>query len=111
MPRNGPPPDIPVDIQGLHDAYARGLDPVQVIDHVFEAIERAGDPGIFISLVERKSARKAAQKLGELMYAQAQAASGGAEGGGGQSGGAGGDGGKSDEKVVDAEFTEVKDKK
>ncbi len=57
---------------------------------------------------------KAAQKLGELMYAQAQAASGGAGGGaGGQGGGAGGgDGGKADEKVVDAEFTEVKgDKK
>jgi hypothetical protein len=49
-----------------------------------------------------------------LMYAQAQAASGGAGGGaGGQSGGAGGgDGGKADEKVVDAEFKEVKgDKK
>jgi len=53
---------------------------------------------------------KAAQKLGEMMYAQAQAAAGG---GGSQGGGAGpGDGGKADEKVVDAEFTEVKgDKK
>ena len=47
------------------------------------------------------------------MYAQAQAASGGAGGGGGgQGGGAGGgDGGKADEKVVDAEFTEVKSDK
>jgi molecular chaperone DnaK len=57
---------------------------------------------------------KAAQKLGELMYAQAQAAAGGAGGGAdGQGGGTGaGDGGKADEKVVDAEFTEVKgDKK
>jgi molecular chaperone DnaK len=54
---------------------------------------------------------KAAQKLGELMYAQAQAGAGGG-GAGGQGGGAGGgDGGKADEKVVDAEFTEVKDKK
>jgi molecular chaperone DnaK len=52
---------------------------------------------------------KAAQKLGELMYAQAQAAAGG---GGGQGGSGAGpdDGGKADEKVVDAEFTEVKDK-
>ena len=53
---------------------------------------------------------KAAQKLGELMYAQAQAAAGGGGGGGGQGGGGAGpgDGGKADEKVVDAEFTEVK---
>ncbi|MCC7325643.1 MAG: Hsp70 family protein, partial [Burkholderiales bacterium] len=56
---------------------------------------------------------KAAQKLGELMYAQAQAAAGAA---GGASAGAGdgahgGDGGKNDEKVVDAEFTEVKSDK
>jgi len=57
---------------------------------------------------------KAAQKLGETMYAEAQAASGGAAGGQGgpQSGAqAGGDGGKQDEKVVDAEFTEVKSDK
>jgi len=55
---------------------------------------------------------KAAQKLGELMYAQAQAAADGAGGGaaGGAGGGNGGAGGsaKNDEKVVDAEFTEVK---
>jgi molecular chaperone DnaK len=59
---------------------------------------------------------KAAQKLGEIMYAQAQkdaeAASASAAGGAGAGGGAGqGAGGKQDEKVVDAEFTEVKDPK
>jgi molecular chaperone DnaK len=61
---------------------------------------------------------KASQKLGELMYAQAQAAAGeaGAGAGGGNSGGnaaggRGGQGGQSDEKVVDAEFTEVKSEK
>ena len=57
----------------------------------------------------------AAQKLGELMYAQAQAEAGEAGGAGGPGpggGGAqGGEGGKHDEKVVDAEYTEVKDKK
>jgi molecular chaperone DnaK len=54
---------------------------------------------------------KAAQKLGEMMYQQAQAAQGGAQGG--PQGGAqpGGDGAKQDEKVVDAEFTEVKSDK
>jgi allophanate hydrolase len=58
--------EIPTDIRGLRDAYGRGLDPVQVVEHVFDAIEAAGDPGIFISLVDRKVARKAAQKLGRL---------------------------------------------
>ncbi|HQZ01882.1 MAG TPA: molecular chaperone DnaK, partial [Thauera sp.] len=47
----------------------------------------------------------AAQKLGEQMYAQAEGGAQGAEGG--QSAG-----GKADDAdVVDAEFTEVKDKK
>jgi molecular chaperone DnaK len=54
---------------------------------------------------------KASQKLGEMMYAQSQQAAGGAESGatGGQTGGNAG-GAQPDEKVVDAEFTEVKDK-
>jgi molecular chaperone DnaK len=51
----------------------------------------------------------ASQKLGEAMYAQSQAeAAANPQGGGEKSGGAG-EGGE--EKVVDAEFTEVKDKK
>jgi len=60
---------------------------------------------------------KAAQKLGEMMYQQAQAAQGGAAGGAAGGGaGAGAQGGSSqgaqqDEKVVDAEFTEVKSDK
>jgi molecular chaperone DnaK len=60
---------------------------------------------------------KAAQKLGEKMYADAQAAqaAAGAPGAGGAAGGAGAAGGKQAGKdegdVVDAEFTEVKDKK
>jgi molecular chaperone DnaK len=57
---------------------------------------------------------KASQKLGELMYAKAQAEAGGAQGGGGDTGGgqgAGAGGAKpNDEKVVDAEVTEVKDR-
>jgi molecular chaperone DnaK len=51
---------------------------------------------------------KASQKLGEAMYAQSQA-QGGAQAGGAQGGG--GEGGSSEEKVVDAEYTEVKDRK
>ena len=56
--------EIPADIRGLQQAYASGLDPADVIDHVYDEIERANDPGIFIALVERKAARKAAAKLG-----------------------------------------------
>jgi len=51
----------------------------------------------------------ASQKLGEAMYAQSQAQAG-ASGAGGQGGGAAGDKG-GEEKVVDAEYTEVKDHK
>ena len=59
---------------------------------------------------------KAAQKLGELMYAEAQAKAGAAPGAepGPAPGGAPGGGaeqGKKDETVVDAEYTEVKDRK
>jgi molecular chaperone DnaK len=55
----------------------------------------------------------ASQKLGELMYAQAQAAAGGAGAAGAAGAGAtgGADGKPGDEKVVDAEFTEVNDTK
>jgi len=57
----------------------------------------------------------AAQKLCEAMYAQQQAQGGGGDGAGGPQGGAGhapgGSQGSDDEKVVDAEYTEVKDRK
>src|SRR5689334_23617780 len=62
--------------------------------------------------VKSEALMKASQKLGEAMYAQSQAEAQAAGGGGA---GQGGDGSGSkqpeDEKVVDAEFTEVKDKK
>jgi molecular chaperone DnaK len=62
---------------------------------------------------QAESLAKASQKLGEAMYAQAQQAAGQqggpAGGGGAQGGGAGG--GQDEEKVVDAEYTEVKDRK
>jgi allophanate hydrolase len=57
---------IPIDIAGLHAAYARGLEPTRVMEQVFAAIEEAGDPGIFISLADRRAVRKAAQKLGRF---------------------------------------------
>jgi molecular chaperone DnaK len=54
---------------------------------------------------------KASQKLGEAMYAQSQAEAQAAGGAGGQGGDGSGAMQTEDEKVVDAEFTEVKDKK
>ncbi|MDR3213306.1 MAG: molecular chaperone DnaK [Azoarcus sp.] len=51
------------------------------------------------------------QKLGEAMYAQQQAASGAQQQPGAAGGGNGGEGKAADADVVDAEFTEVKDKK
>ena len=56
---------------------------------------------------------KVSQKLGEKIYADAQAAQAGAAGGapGGEAGGAKADSKKDDGNVVDAEYTEVKDKK
>jgi len=54
---------------------------------------------------------KASQKLGEAMYAQSQAEAQAAGGAGGQGGDGSGAKQTEDEKVVDAEFTEVRDKK
>jgi molecular chaperone DnaK len=54
----------------------------------------------------------ASQMLGEAMYAQGQGAGAGAGSGAEGAGGAGGaQGGNNEEKVVDAEYTEVKDRK
>ncbi len=58
-----------------------------------------------------KALAEAAQKLGEKMYAEQQAAAGAAGGGGVPGGDASGAKKEDDANVVDAEFTEVKDKK
>jgi allophanate hydrolase len=44
--------------------YRSGLSPETVIDEVHAAIEAADDPGIFIHLVPKATARKAARQLG-----------------------------------------------
>ncbi|MFC5300669.1 molecular chaperone DnaK [Azospira restricta] len=77
------------------------------------AVKEAEDAirGNDLELIKAKSEAlsQAAQKLGEKMYAQQQAQAGGAEAGA-QAGG-GQQAKKDDGDVVDAEFTEVKDKK
>ena len=55
--------DIPLDIAGLRSAYGHGLNPVAVVEHVYDIIDKVADPGIFTSLVERKKALKAAAGL------------------------------------------------
>jgi molecular chaperone DnaK len=84
-----------------------------------EALLKKGDASKEALESQSEALGKAAQKLGEIMYAEAQAkseaagagpAGGGAAGAGG-GGSAGGDAGKKEETVVDAEYTEVKDKK
>ena len=77
------------------------------------AVKEAEDAirGNDIEVIKAKSEAlsQAAQKLGEKMYAQQQAQAGGAEAGAAGAEPAGGK--KADDNVVDAEFTEVKDKK
>jgi allophanate hydrolase len=59
-------PCVPQDIRGLHRAYASGLDPAEVVERVLGAVERANDPGIFITLIDRTALRKAVRKLGRF---------------------------------------------
>ena len=79
-----------------------------------EAVLKDGDKAAIEAKTEALA--KASQKLGEKIYGDAQGAAGAAGAGGpgaaGAAGGAGGGEAKKDEgDVVDAEFTEVKDKK
>ena len=80
------------------------------------AIKEAEDSirGNDIEEIKQKSEAlgTAAQKLGEKMYAKQQAEAGSAgDAGGAEAGAAGGGAQKDDSDVVDAEYTEVKDKK
>ena len=86
-----------------------GADEKSKIEAALKELEEAikGDDKARIE-AKTEALAKAAQKLGERMYADAQAQQGAA---GAQSAQPGAGGEKADETVVDAEFTEVKDKK
>ncbi|HEY0292239.1 MAG TPA: allophanate hydrolase [Hansschlegelia sp.] len=56
--------DLPLDLAALRAAYADGLDPVAVVDEVFDRIAALDDPGVFITLADREQARAAARALG-----------------------------------------------
>ncbi|MDX2203015.1 MAG: allophanate hydrolase [Hyphomicrobiaceae bacterium] len=55
--------EIPIDIAGLKRAYARGLSPAAVIEDIYDTIAKVSDPGIFITLLDKRKALKAAQAL------------------------------------------------
>ncbi|MAS45651.1 MAG: allophanate hydrolase [Rhodobacteraceae bacterium] len=55
--------DLPFDIASLHAAYASGTDPRDVAAESFRRIEAAGDPAIFLHLVDRAAAAAAAAAL------------------------------------------------
>jgi allophanate hydrolase len=54
---------IGITIPELHAAYAKGLPAEAVIHRVFDAIEAAKDPGIFISLLSKDAVLSAVQAL------------------------------------------------
>ena len=74
-----------------------------------EDVMKEGDKAAIEAKTEALA--KASQKLGEKIYGDAQGAAGAAGAGGAAGGGATGEARKDDSDVVDAEFTEVKDKK
>jgi molecular chaperone DnaK len=83
------------------------------IEDAIKALEEAAKGDDKAAIEARTEAlSKASQKLGEKVYAETQGAAGAAGAGGTAGGGGGGAEAKKDDgDVVDAEFTEVKDKK
>ena len=55
--------NLPFDIRRLHQAYASGVEPTQVIAEVYRRIDEVDDPGIFLHLLERETVLKRAKKL------------------------------------------------
>ena len=55
--------NLPFDIRRLHQAYACGAEPTQVIEEVYRRIDEVDDPGIFLHLLERETVLKKATKL------------------------------------------------
>ena len=56
--------DLSLDLVSLRAAYDGGLDPHALIDLVYDRIEAAGDPGIFIALRPRADLHADVDKLG-----------------------------------------------
>ena len=56
--------DLPFDVARLRAAYADGLSPVEVVTMVFERLEAAADPGIFIHVGDKTTLIAEAAALG-----------------------------------------------
>ena len=56
--------DMSLDLANLRQAYADGVSPEEIVRLVYRRIAAAGDPGIFISLVDEASALVRARALG-----------------------------------------------
>jgi allophanate hydrolase len=55
---------LPFTLAALHEAYAKGVSPADVIDEVLARIDAVNDPGIFIHLRDADALRKEAAALG-----------------------------------------------
>lgn len=55
--------ELSLDLTRLRAAFGAGLDPIDLIDAVYDRIDALGDPGIFISLVPRDESKMAAMAL------------------------------------------------
>ncbi|MDF1792889.1 MAG: allophanate hydrolase [Thalassobaculaceae bacterium] len=56
--------DLPFDIASLHAAYEAGTTPADVIAECYRRISAAGDPGIFITLIDAATAQGDVARLG-----------------------------------------------
>lgn len=54
----------PITIASLHQAYAAGASPVEVIEACYARIAEVGDPGIFLHLIDKDAAVAEASGLG-----------------------------------------------
>ena len=55
---------LPFTIGALHDAYAKGLRPADLVTEVFRRIRAVDDPGMFLHLFDEDALRIAAEALG-----------------------------------------------
>lgn len=56
--------DLPFDIASIHAAYESGTKPADVIAECYRRIAAAGDPGIFITLIDETAAQGDVARLG-----------------------------------------------
>ena len=60
--------DLPFDLQSLRAAYAAGLDVFEVVEEVYRRIQNLGDPGIFITVLDRSEVFKDAEALDQTQF-------------------------------------------